>query len=156
MKEIFEFKKTISMTELQKISFKKLRRQRGPLAVLDRKSKKRGFVIIDLEMYRNLTQSTLPVLRPATRMSSTPDFRVLGLLWDRPTMTSRQFYTRLKDPHHHEHAWAIKRFFEYAPSKVVTHVLSLGEIHAALSRVRLRPHFQEAWHRALHYWTTHS
>lgn len=41
----------ISMTELQKLSLKKLRSKELPLYVLDRKSKKGGFVIVDLESF---------------------------------------------------------------------------------------------------------
>ncbi|MBI4126671.1 MAG: hypothetical protein HY465_04180, partial [Deltaproteobacteria bacterium] len=133
MKEIIEFDKTISVTELQKISLKKLRQQRGPLVVLDRKSKKRGFVILDLETYQGLTQSLPAVTTPATKKGSKTDFRSRGLLWDRPAMTNREFSARLKDPHHQEYAWAVKRFFEYAPSKLVTEVLSLEDIQTALS-----------------------
>lgn len=42
----------ISMTDLQKLSLKKLRTMKLPLFVLDRKSKKGGFVIQDLESFQ--------------------------------------------------------------------------------------------------------
>lgn len=41
-------KNVISMTELQKLSLKKLRKMKLPLYVLDRKSKGGGFAIVDL------------------------------------------------------------------------------------------------------------
>lgn len=46
-------KNIISMTELQKLSLKKLRKMKLPLYVLDRKSKGGGFVIMDLDVLQD-------------------------------------------------------------------------------------------------------
>lgn len=130
------------MTELQKLSLKKLQKSRLPLFVLDRKSKRGGFVILNLKSYEELKKSQTPA-----------DYRAMGLLWDRLDLSNEDFHARLKDPGHVEHLWAGRRLLEYARSSVVKEILSLEEIREILSRVRLRPIFQEAWSRAVHYWT---
>lgn len=151
-----DIKKTISMTELQKLSLKQLRRRGTPLFVLDRRSNEGGFVILDLSAYerlRHIGEGGLSVSEPSFEGV---DFRARGLLWDRSDITNEMFALMLKDPSHPEHFWALKRVMEYAPSRDVTSWLSLGVLREALSGIRLRPPFQEAWEHAVHYWTEHS
>ena len=159
MKDIFNIENILSITELQKLSLKRLRRMRPPLLVLDKKSKKKGFVILDMKGFEALKRShdlpTAPTLSPQ-KASSLPDFRGQGLLWDRPTMTNRDFWHRLRDKNHEEHDWSARRLFEYAPSPFITQHFTLVEIDSMISSLKLRSPFQEAWTHALHYWTQKS
>lgn len=147
----------ISMTELQKLSLKKLRELTLPLFVLDQKSKKKGFVILDVKSFektirrhkRNRESTGVPM----KRIEETPGYRSMGLLWDRLDLSNEQFQVLLKDPNRGEHLWAVKRLLEYAPSTLVTRVLSLSELQEVLKRIRLRPIFQEAWRHAVYYWS---
>ena len=144
----------ISVSELQKLSLRRLRKMKTPLFVVDRKSGRRGFVILDLETFEHLQSGGLAVAsRPARLAGETPDFRQMGLLWDRSGLSNKEFYLRLKDAGHPEHVWAMRRLLEYAPSSFVTGLLSLSEIKGAVASIRLRPAFQEAWNRAVHYWS---
>ena len=145
----------ISVAELQKLSIKRLRRLKTPLVVMDRKSKKRGFVILDWEGYETLQGMPREKAAPApVRSRGKPfPFRKMGLLWDRPDLTDRAFETRLHDPRHAEHRWAQRRIFEHAPSAVVTRYYSLAELREALNHIRLRAPLQEAWQHAVRYWS---
>lgn len=146
------------MTELQKLSLKKLRKRRLPLFVIDRKSKRGGFVIVDVEGYQK-TANTGQSLNPPTpflpkgKKGGFPDYRNMGLLWDRPDLTNKEFHRRLKNEDHPENPWAVGRLLERARSERVREILSLEELKIFFPRVRLRPPFQEAWNRAIHYWT---
>lgn len=150
------------MTDLQKLSLKKLRKMRLPLFVLDKKSnkKQKGFVVLDLEGFSQLQKEKNPAVtflkKKPIQKKNIPDFRSLGLLWDRPQLTNRQFFKCVKEPLHPEHKWALKRFLEYAPSVFVTHLLSLEEIREAISEITLRPPYQEAWLNAVQYWSKNS
>lgn len=135
------------MTELQKLSLKKLRKKDLPLYVLDRKSKKGGFVIVDLESFEKKTT-------PPSRKNSSPlDYKKMGLLWDHLSMTNEEFHRALKDPSSEDYSWVARRFLERVSSMKVKEVLSLDELKAILSKVKLRPVFQEAWSHAIHYWS---
>lgn len=152
------FKRSISFTELQKLSSKKLKKANLPLMVIDRKSNKQGFVILDAasfeQMQSGVVASTKHVKSP--HKSGAPDFRALRLLWDRPLLTNRQFGKYLHDAQHLEHAWAVKRVLEYAPSPMAVRWLTLSEIQQAVQEIPLRPIFREAWRHAVHYWTKKS
>lgn len=131
-----------------------------PLFVMDFKSKKKVFVVLDLETYEKADghpPSWPSPSRGEGKKQSTPygnaDFRSQGLLWDRPTMSSKKFLSALRDSKNHEHLWALKRLLEYARSEVVTKVLSLEELSKAVAQVPLRPLYKEAWSHAVHYWT---
>ncbi len=143
----------ISMTELQKLSLKKLRKRRLPLFVIDRKSKKGGFVIVDAEQYRKPPVRSQPTSGTIPKKMGIPDYRNMGLLWDRPDLSNEDFDNRLKDEHHYENVWAVTRLLERARSEWVKKILSLEELQRVFPKVRLRPPFQEAWSRAIHYWT---
>lgn len=144
----------ISMTELQKLSLKKLRKMKLPLYVLDRKSKKGGgFVIQDLKAYESQTDQGEVRKKPFIKDSTPLDYRALGLLWDHASMTNEEFHRALKDPSSENYAWVARRFLERVPSLKVRQVLSFEELKEILSKVKLRPIFQEAWNRALHYWS---
>lgn len=143
----------ISMTELQKLSLKKLRKTRLPLVVVDQKSKRKGFVILDYPSYEILKNPVKQIMSVHAAPKKMEDYRKSGLLWDRPDVSSASFHSFLKDPSHQEYPWAFQRLLEYARSSVVTKILSLEELKYGLSRVTLRPIFQEAWSRAVHYWS---
>ena len=134
----------ISMTELQKLSLKKLRMMRFPLFVLDKKSKGKGFVIQALGQEPKIT-----LKKPVKIL----DYKKMGLLWDHPTMTHKSFHEALKNPKHPEHVWVARRFLERAPSSIVKNILSLDELKGMLDHIKLKPYFQEAWEDAIHYWT---
>ncbi len=144
----------ISMTALQKLSSKRLRKGRTPLFVMDFKSKKKVFVVLDMETFEKLEghpPSWPSAARGAQQVGA--DFRKQGLLWDRSTMSNKAFESALRDSKNHEHAWALKRLLEYARSEVVTKILSLAELRKAVAQVSLRPTYKEAWSHAVHYWT---
>lgn len=85
-------KNIISMTELQKLSLKKLRKMKLPLYVLDRKSKGGGFMISPV------TSGEETKTENASPLKATPlDYRRLGLLWDHPSMTNEEFHEALKN-----------------------------------------------------------
>lgn len=125
-----------------------------PLFVLDRKSKKGGFVIQDLKAYESTANQEEVLKKPFIRGTVAPlDYRALGLLWDQPSMTNEEFHKALKYPASDDHAWVARRFLERVPSRKVTEVLSLDELKEILSHVKLRPIFQEAWRHAVQYWS---
>lgn len=134
-------KQIISMTELQKLSLKKLRKKKLPLYVMDRKSKKKIFMI------------TVPGKADTPAGAAVPDYRGMGLLWDRADLTNEGYHRRLKDGNHPENPWAVTRLLERARSDWVKSLITLDELKKFFPRVRLRPPYQEAWSRAIHYWT---
>src|SRR3989338_8891098 len=142
----------ISMTELQKLSLKKLRKRKLPLFVIDRKSKKGGFVIVDAGQYRQTPVRSQPPSRNVPIKMEIPDYRNMGLLWDRPDLSNRDFHKRLKDERHNENICAVTRLLDRARSDWVKKILSLEELQRVFPKVRLRPPFQEAWSHAIHYW----
>jgi len=139
------------MSELQKLSLKKLRKMHLPLFVLDRKSKKGGFVIQELGTLVDGGQN--PKFEKSKKTTPILDYRALGLLWDRPQMTNEAFHRSLKSPQASDHLWAARRFLERVPSTLVKETLSLGELKEIFSKLSLRPFLQEAWSHALHYWS---
>ncbi len=139
-------KSIISMTELQKLSLKKLRKTKLPLFVLDQKSKCGGFVIQEMGKLQN----QLPFKQ---KKEAIPDYRTLGLLWDRPDLSNEKFNQLIKKFDIQENSWAARRLLERAPSALVTKLFSLDELTQILNYVKLRPIFQEAWENAVHYWT---
>ena len=141
-------KNVISMTELQKLSLKKLRKMKLPLYVLDRKSKGGGFMISPVDAGKET------VATAASSPKSAPlDYRRLGLLWDHPSLSNEEFHEALKNPSSKDHDWVARRFLERVPSTIVKDVLSLGELKTMLAQVKIRPIFQEAWNHAVQYWT---
>lgn len=128
----------ISMTELQKLSLKKLQRMKLPLYVIDRKTGRKAFMISGPE-----TEKTATI----------PNYRNMGLLWDRPDLDNQGFHERLKDEKHPENIWAVTRLLERARSEWVKQILTLDELKKYIPRVRLRRPFQEAWNLALLHWT---
>ncbi len=140
------------MTELQKLSLKKLRRHRLPLFVLDRKSKRGAFVILDEVTFRCLDQAErVPRKNPPRSLLARFDFRGRGLLWDRPDLSNRQFVKIIKDPHHPEHPWAIARILERLPSPEVLKLFSIEEISAMLALAPVRASFRKPWEHAIEY-----
>lgn len=131
------------MTELQKLSLKKLRKMKLPLYVLDRKSKKGGFVIQDLQAYEGqaVIKDSVPL-----------DYRAMGLLWDHPSISNEEFHEALKNPSSENHEWVARRVLERVSSMTVKEILSLDELKAMVSQVKIRPFFQEAWNHAVQYW----
>lgn len=143
----FDSISTISITELQKLSLKQLRRRKLPLLVVDRKSKRQGFVILDVETYEKFNKKEARKER-----KSIPDYHNMGLLWDRE-MSNQEFEKRIRNSDHSEHRWAVKRLFEHARSTFITEHFALDEIQTMLRGVDLRSFVQEAWRHALHYWS---
>ena len=147
----------ISMTALQKLSLRKLRKRTTPLFVMDFKSKCGGFVLLSMEAYEKMGKGGAIVKPESGSVSessaASPDYRAMGLLWDRPGMSNEEFHGLLHDFQRKENAWALKRLLEYAPSKFVTRVLSLSELKSAMDRIQLKPFYQEAWSHAVHYWS---
>ena len=148
----------ISMTELQKLSLKKLRKTKLPLIVVDQKSKRKGFVILDYPSYEALA---MPVSKPTEIISkppaegqeaAAPDYRKMGLLWDRPDLTDQEFQQRLKDPSHWEHVWAASRFLERIPSQKALQLHTPDEIESFLKVARIRSFFRKPWENAFQYW----
>lgn len=144
---------TISMTELQKLSLKKLRKMKLPLYVLDRKSKGGGFMISSLDTDEEPIISTSKRSNASVMKSNALDYRRLGLLWDHPSLSNEEFHEALKNPSSGDHDWVARRFLERVPSTIVKEVLSLGELKTMLSHVKIRPAFQEAWNHAIQYWS---
>ena len=149
----------ISMTELQKLSLRKLRKRKTPLFVMDFKSKRGGFVVMSMEHYEkaggagDLFGAGPSAARSTKRVNPIPDYRAMGLLWERPGLSNKKFHELLHDARQKENAWALQRLLEYAPSRLATSVLSLQELKAAIARIRLKPFYREAWTHAVHYWS---
>jgi len=141
------------MTELQKLSLKKLRKTEMPLFVLDKKSKNGGFAIVDLGQFEDELNFTGPKPIMNQEPAKIENYRFMGLLWDRPELSNSDFHKRLKEESHGEHQWALKRLMEYCPSPIVTRLLSLKELQAAVLIVSLRPYFKKAWKNAIHHWS---
>jgi len=141
-------KNIISMTQLQKLSLKKLRKMKLPLYVLDRKSKGGGFMISPVASSEETKTGNASPHKAAPL-----NYRRLGLLWDHPSMTNEEFHEALKNSSSTDHDWVARRFLERVPSTIVTSILSLGELKAMVAHVKIRPIFQEAWNHAVQYWT---
>lgn len=137
-------KNIISMTDLQKLSLKKLRKMKLPLFVLDQKSKSGGFVIQEMDSHSVTSPQKKEIV---------PDYKSLGLLWDRPDLSNKKFNRLIKKFDTQENSWAARRLLERAPSALVTKLFSLNELNQILNHIKLRPVFQEAWENAVHYWT---
>lgn len=145
----------ITLTELQKLSLKKLRNSKlgeRPLLVIDRKTGIRAFVIIDYRAFERLTSVELDVKPRSKKGASSFDFHGRGLLWDRPQMTNREFAKALSDPDHLDHVWAISRLFERLISDEILKLFSISDIRAMLGRTRVRGEIRRAWENAIEYW----
>ena len=152
-------KKILSMAQLQKLSSKRLAKYGTPLFVMDLKSKRKVFVILEADAYEKLAQKELGN-GALTNVSCNregggilPDYRSMGLLWDRAGMTNKEFHKCVKSPENQNYSWAAKRLMEYAPSNIVTKILSLGELAGIMKNVPMRPIYKEAWSRAIQYWS---
>ena len=147
--------KTISMTELQKLSLKKLRKMQLPLYVRDQKSlRNKGFVVMDIQMFENLGAGQ--TIQQIKEVKTIPDYRRMGLLWDQAGMTNEEFHQALKAFQEPENYWAARRFLERAPSILAKEIFSLSELQYIIDTIRLRPIFQKAWEHAIHYWSKKS
>ena len=148
------------MTELQKLSLKKLRKMKTPLFVMDKKSNKQGFVILEIAAFEKALKTQREEKRTETKETKKiPDYRTMGLLWDRSDITNDRFHALLKksvEAEEWERIWAARRLLEYAPSMVVKEIFSLDELKEILSKVKLKPFYQEAWNHAVHYWSENS
>lgn len=148
----------LSITELQKLSFKRLRatqRTHHPLLVMDQKQGKRGFVILDYDAYCALNNPP-SAPRPRYKVSLKPlaaiPFRKRGLLWDRPDLSDAQFFAMIQKPTHPEHAWAVTRLFERLPSHILLRHLPWQQLAQLFDQARLRPALRKPWEHAIAYW----
>jgi hypothetical protein len=147
--------RVISMTELQKLSLRKLREMRldrAPLVVRDVKRDRRWFVILDHATYGRLAGG--PEDRPPKGLDLREiDFCGQGLLWDRPSMTNERFAEILADPGEPEHPWAWGRAFERLPSRLLTRAVGLEQLRRIVSVVSVRPRLRRAWEGAIDFWS---
>ncbi len=147
--------RVITMTELQKLSLKKLRAMRlseAPLVVLDRKRDERRFVILDHDSYTRLLAVGECAERPPPGLDNV-DFIHHGILWDRRGMSNPEFAAILADPAGPEYRWAWGRALERLPARVVTRSVGLADLRRLISFVRMRPRVRAAWEGALEFWT---
>jgi hypothetical protein len=148
--------RVISMTELQKLSLRRLRELRlaeSPLIVRDVKRGRGRFVILDHEVWVRLAGGA------ATRHADTGDllavdFAGRGLLWDRPEMTNADFVGFLANPDRPDGRWAWRRLLERLPSDLITRTVPLPALRRILDAVRPGPRMRAAWEAALEFWTT--
>ncbi len=146
----------LSVTQLQKLSVKKLRKKGSPLFVMDLKSKRKVFVILDMDTFENISgrERAEKISRAdVQKTGSRADYRKLGLLWDRRDLANVAFQNILDDAKNRDHPWAVRRLLEYAPSFLVTKMLSLATLEDAIETIPLRPLFKEAWSHAIQYWS---
>lgn len=147
--------RVISMSELQKLSLRKLREMRledAPLVVRDLKRRQGRFVVLDHRGYERLVRCA-GAAASGTRFPGEVDFASFGLFWDRPEMTNERFSEILADPASDEHDWAWARVLSRLPSRVVTRRIGLSELRERISTVKLRPRIREAWEGAVEFWT---
>lgn len=150
-------KSIISMTELQKLSFKKMA-QRGlkknPLLVLNRKSHEGAFVILSYETYEqwHATQQEHFLPNSLSRIQKNFDFASQGLFWDRLQMNNKEFEKILHDPKHPEHGWAASRLFERLSSQILLQLFSLPTLQTLFQSANLRKEIREPWKHAFLYW----
>lgn len=145
--------RVISVTQLQKLSLRKLRAMRleeAPLAVRDNKRRERLFVILDHDTYERLIQGA-QALRPEGLEDI--DFAGHGLFWDRPTMTNERFAATLSDSNAPDHRWAWARALERLPSRVVTRAVGLEALSGLVSMAAPRPRVRRAWEEAIEFWS---
>lgn len=157
----FRPRQILSMTELQKLSLKRLRQldlAAQPLLVMDRKSDRKAFVIVDYETFLHgreggdLEERGREKQKEKGDVLGHYDFRSRGLFWDRPELTNRQFVAWLKDPRHTEHVWAISRLLERLPSQEMVRLFSLSVVVEMLKHARIREAIRRPWEHAIHYW----
>lgn len=145
----------ISMTELQKLSLRKLREMRldeAPLVVRDMKRRRSRFVILDHRAYERLVEGDAGGTTPVPGLDDV-DFADMGLFWDRPTMTNERFAHILRKRDHAEHRWAWARSLERLPSRLITRSISLADLRRVLTEVKLRSRIGDAWRNAIEFWT---
>lgn len=143
------------MTELQKLSLKKLRKMRLPLYVRDQKSGRGGFMVVDIQTFEKSLDPEKNIQR-VKEVKVIPDYRQMGLLWDQAGMTNQKFHRALKVFNNPENHWAARRFLERAPSTLVKEIFSLSELKEIIATIPLKPVFQKAWEHAIHYWSKNS
>ncbi|GEM_PF-3588864 len=142
-------KSIISMTELQKLSLKKLRKTKLPLFVLDRKSKSGGFVITH-EASQSKQLKKLYPLKYFPQLNAY-DFKAIGFFWDRPDMSNKKFISILKNETHSEYVWAISRLLERLSSQEVVKLFPLSTISEMLNQSKVRTFVRRPWEHAIHY-----
>jgi hypothetical protein len=143
------------MTELQKLSLRKLREMRldeTPLVVRDIKRRRSRFVILDHDSYRRLLEPA-PERRRGHDVPLDLDFAGHGLFWDRPEMTNVGFARLLVDPARPDHGWAWSRMLERLPSRTITRTFGLAALRRGVAAASLRPRTRRAWENALEFWT---
>lgn len=146
--------RVISMTQLQKLSLRKLRAMRleeAPLLVLDNKRREGRFVILDHETYERLIRGGEAVRSEGL---DDIDFASHGLFWDRPTMTNERFAAILSESRDPDHRWAWARVLERLPSRVITRAVGLDDLSRIVSIAAPRPRVRHAWEEAIEFWRT--
>ena len=127
------------MTELQKLSFKKLNRidkSKKPLLVMDRKTRSKIFVILDYEMYEQLQSQTQKTVTEPIKCKSQLeefDYKARGLFWDCPQMSNQTFSQILNDRKSPKFSWAITRLLERLNSQEVLKLFTVEEIAALIN-----------------------
>lgn len=152
-------KNMISMSELQKISLKKLAKlsnNNSMLWLVDHKSKNhKAYVIIDYDSLQQKLGPNQSLPPKPTAIAKNIEFKKLGLFWDRPQMTDALFKSILSSSHHVDHTWAIIRLFERVPSELLIKHFSKEELAFWLGKVKLKKSLHLAWQHALNYWQQH-
>jgi hypothetical protein len=148
--------RVISMTELQKLSLRRLRELRlaeSPLIVRDVKRGRGRFVILDHEAWERLAGGAAPGHEDVGELALV-DFAGRGLLWDRPEMTNADFAGCLATPDQPDGRWAWRRVLERLPSDLITRAVPLPVLCRILDAVKPGPRMRAAWEAALEFWTT--
>ncbi|MBF0104945.1 MAG: hypothetical protein HQM16_06415 [Deltaproteobacteria bacterium] len=150
-------KNILSMTELQKLSFKKITSMRlgdQPLLLMDKKINAEAFVILNYKTYETLQNKNVQKQNKQIRPLQIKkfDFKKSGMFWDRPHMNNKKFADILLDTRHSDHAWAVSRFFERLPSQVILKILSFDTVIKLFEKAQLREPIKGAWKDAITYW----
>ncbi|HBF13027.1 MAG TPA: hypothetical protein DDW49_06520 [Deltaproteobacteria bacterium] len=132
------------MTELQKLSLKKLRRAKLPLFVVDQKSKRGGFMISAYPAKDTPSPSFKALL-------DRYDFKGKGLFWDRPDQSNKKFFLILKNPKSPEYEWAVTRLFERLPSHELLKIFPLSTLSTLLKRAKVRDFIRRPWEHAFEF-----
>ncbi len=147
----FNSDQIISMTELQKLSLKKLRKMKLPLYVLDRKSEEGGFAITHLEAAPPSTKLSISHKKAKLPLSRF-DFKGRGLFWDRPSLSNHRFTQILQNPDDPEFPWASTRVLERLRSAEALKLFTWDQIRDLLKKSNLRHFAKKPWEHALAYY----
>ncbi len=144
-------KNVISMTELQKLSLKKLREMKLPLFVLDQKSKEGGFVVTSYSKEITELPEQNSAVTKCRALLNSYDFKSKGLFWDRPDLSNKKFSLILRNPKHPEYEWGISRFLERLSSEEILTLFPLPTIQEMLKRAKIRDFIRSPWEHAVNY-----